>query len=246
MTSQDIFGTNNTTHQNYGQMRVDQTFSAADSLFGRYTVDNAVVNTFASPTSSSVYDLSGDFSQANDRNQYITLSETHIFSPTILNTARLSFSRTHPTSGGTDRHSGPFRHRKLPHGQHRHRWRDQHQWQLRLAGNRQPDSVGQQLQNIYNFGDDVNWTRGKHSFKFGTQINRYNEVVNSPGGSVQGQIIYPISRAFLQDNPNLIEFKTLPSVSYRFTVFNTLGFYAQDDIRVTPRLTLTWVCAMNS
>src|SRR4029077_521172 len=66
VTSQDIFGTNNGTHQNYGQIRVDQTFSPADSLFGRYTVDNAVVNTFASPTSSSVYDLAGDFSQANN------------------------------------------------------------------------------------------------------------------------------------------------------------------------------------
>jgi len=237
VTSQDIFGTNNSTHQNYGQIRVDQTFSAADSLFGRYTVDNAVVNTFASPTSSSVYDLAGDFSQANNRNQYITLSETHIFSPTILNTARLSFSRTHPTSGGTDATPGPSVIGNLPMGN------------IGIGGGTSTNGSyvsletvnpipGQQLQNIYTFGDDVSWTRGKHSFKFGTLINRYNEVVNSPGGSAQGQIIYPDFPNFLADNPNLIEFKTLTSVSYRFTVFNTFGLYAQDDIRVTPRLTL--------
>ena len=237
VTSQDIFGTNNTTHQNYGQIRVDQTFSAADSLFGRYTVDNAVVNTLANPASSSVYFLSGDVSQANDRNQYITLSETHIFSPTVLNTARLSFSRTHPTSGGTDATPGPSVIGNFPMGN------------IGIGGGTSTNGSyvsletvnpipGQQLQNIYTFSDDVNWTRGKHSFKFGTLINRYNEVVNSPGGSAQGQIIYPDFPNFLADNPNLIEFKTLTSVSYRFTVFNTFGFYAQDDIRVTPRLTM--------
>lgn len=239
VTSQDIFGTNNTTHQNYGQMRVDQNFSAADSMFVRYTVDNAVVNTFASATSSTTYLLSGDYTQANNRNQYITLSENHIFSPTVLNTARLSFSRTHPTSGGTDATAGPSVIGNFPMGN------------IGIGGGTSTSGSyvtletanpipGQQLQNIYTFSDDVNWTRGKHAFKFGTLINRYNEVVNSPGGSAQGQIIYPGPdiTAFLNDTPNLIEFKTLTSVSYRFTVFNTLGFYAQDDIRVTPRLTV--------
>jgi hypothetical protein len=237
VTSHDIFATNNTTHQNYGQIRVDQNFSASDSLFGRYTVDNAVVNTLASPTSSSVYDLAGDISQANDRNQYITLSESHIFSPTLLNTARVSFSRTHPTSGGTDATVGPSVIGNFPMGN------------IGIGGGTGTNGSyvsletvspipGEQLQNIYTFSDDVNWTRGKHSFKFGTMINRYNEVVNSPGGSVDGQIIYPDFPSFLADNPNLIEFKTLTSVSYRFTVFNTLGFYAQDDWRVSPRLTV--------
>jgi Carboxypeptidase regulatory-like domain/TonB dependent receptor len=234
-SSHDIFGTNNSTHQNYGQIRVDQNFSAADSLFGRYTVDNAVVNTFASATSSSTYLLSGDFTQANNRNQYITLSESHIFSPTVLNTARLSFSRTHPTSGGTDATLGPSVIGNFPMGN------------IGIGGGTSTNGTyvsletanpipGQQLQNIYTFSDDLNWTRGKHAFKFGTLINRYNEVVNSPGGSAQGQIIYPDFPSFLADNPNLIEFKTLTSVSYRFTVFNTFGFYVQDDIRVTPRL----------
>jgi hypothetical protein len=236
-SSHDIFGTNNNTRQNYGQIRVDQNFSAADSLFGRYTVDNAVVNSFASATSSSTYLLSGDFTQANNRNQYITLSENHIFSPTILNVASLNFSRTHPTSGGTDATTGPSVIGNFPMGN------------IGIGGGTSTNGTyvsletanpvpGQQLQNIYTFKDDVNWTRGKHAFKFGTLINRYNEVVNSPGGSAQGQIIYPDFPNFLADNPNLIEFKTLTSVSYRFTVFNTLGFYAQDDIRVTPRLTV--------
>ena len=31
------------------------------------------------------------------------------------------------------------------------------------------------VQNVYTLSDDVNWTRGKHSFKFGTLLNRWNE-----------------------------------------------------------------------
>ena len=235
--SHDIFASHNTTYQNYGQIRVDQNFSAADTLFARYTVDNAVVNTTANPTSSSVYFLSGDVSQQNNRNQYITLSENHIFSPTVLNTARLSFSRTHPTTVGVDATPGPSVIGNFPMGN------------IGIGGGTSTNGTyvsletvstipGEQLQNIYTLSDDVNWTRGKHSFKFGTLLNRWNEVINSPGGSVDGQIIYPDFPNFLQDNPNLIEFKTLTSVSYRFTVFNTLGFYAQDDWRVTPRLTV--------
>jgi len=235
--SHDIFGSHNTTGQNYGQIRIDQNFSAADTLFGRYTVDNAVVNTTANPASSSVYFLQGDASQANNRNQYITLSETHIFSPSVLNTARLSFSRTHPSTVGVDATTGPSIIGSFPMGN------------IGIGGGTSTNGTyvsletvstipGEQLQNIYTFSDDVNWTHGKHSFKFGTLLNRFNEVINSPGGSVDGQIIYPDFPSFLQGNPNLIEFKTLTSVSYRFTVFNTLGFYAQDDWRVTPRLTV--------
>jgi hypothetical protein len=66
-----------------------------------------VVNTTANLASSSVFFLQGDASQANNRNQYITLSETHIFSPSVLNTARLSFSRTHPSTVGVDATAGP-------------------------------------------------------------------------------------------------------------------------------------------
>src|SRR5690349_16338001 len=106
--SHDIFATHNTTRQNYGQIRVDHNFSGSDTLFGRYTVDNAVVNTTANPASSSVYFLQGDSSQQNNRNQYITLSENHIFSPSVLNTAQIGRAscreRVEDSVGPWDRH----------------------------------------------------------------------------------------------------------------------------------------------
>jgi hypothetical protein len=227
--SHDIYSTSTVTSQNYGQIRVDQNFSAADTLFGRYTVDNAIINT-ANAT------IPGNLSQANNRNTYITLSETHIFSPTVLNTGRFSFSRTRPTTAGVDAIRGPATIGNNPMGS------------IGIGGGCSTNgsystlSAGAvvpslQLQNIYTVSDDLNWTKSKHSFKFGTLLNHWNEVVNSPG-NIDGQIIYPSLGAFLEDGPNCIEFKTLTSVSYRFTVFNTLGFYGQDDWRVSPRLTV--------
>jgi Carboxypeptidase regulatory-like domain/TonB dependent receptor len=228
-SSHDIFATHNTTAQNYGQIRVDQNFSAADTLFGRFTVDNAVITTANAA-------IPGNLSQANNRNTYITLSENHIFSPTVLNTARLSFSRTSPTSAGVDATPGPPQIGNNPMGTIGigNGCSSSGKYSEISAGS---TVASKQLQNIYTASDDVNWTKSKHSFKFGTLFNRWNEVVNSPG-NIDGQIIYPSLGAFLEDQPNCLEFKTLTSVSYRFTVFNTLGFYGQDDWRVTPRLTV--------
>src|SRR6202040_1532117 len=85
--SNQVGSDHNSLTENYGQMRVDQNFSTNDTFFARYTVDNAVQNL-----------TQGDYSffryLAPARNQWITLAENHTFSPTVLNTARFSYSRT--------------------------------------------------------------------------------------------------------------------------------------------------------
>lgn len=91
--SPNISGTNNFTNpysqpttEDYGQMRVDQNIGNSDSFFARYTIDQATqIQSPGFPQFTLVY---------TSRNQYLTLSENHIFSPTLLNTARFSFSRT--------------------------------------------------------------------------------------------------------------------------------------------------------
>ena len=78
-----------TTNINYAQIRVDQNFSASDTFFARYTVDDGVADT---PLQDP-----GFATEFAGRNEFATLSENHLFSPTVLNTARMSFSRT-PTN----------------------------------------------------------------------------------------------------------------------------------------------------
>src|SRR4029077_1318667 len=61
------------THDNWGQMRVDYNLSASDSLFTRYSIDDAQLTTNAvSPLFTSIL---------TSRSQYLTVSDSHIFTP---------------------------------------------------------------------------------------------------------------------------------------------------------------------
>jgi hypothetical protein len=76
----------NRNGEDFGQMRFDYIMSTNDSLFVRYTEDNFHGN------SDSKYPEYGIVQTS--RNYFVTLGENHVFSPTLLNSARLSFSRT--------------------------------------------------------------------------------------------------------------------------------------------------------
>jgi outer membrane receptor protein involved in Fe transport len=228
------FNDHNSLVENYGQMRFDQTISDKDSFFARYTIDNALQNEL---------NANADFSYFREapgaRNQWITLAENHFFSPTIINTARFSFSRTNASiaeanvglPGGT----GPQLVPGFDTGV------------VDLAGpgggpyaefgsvNAAPVTFNRQ--NIYTLSDDVNWTRGKHSFKFGVLLNRFNEASQATN-SFNGQIIYNTFSDFLQANPLQVEFAPTFATENRDFIFNTYGLYGQDDWRVTQRLTL--------
>ena len=73
------------TNDNWGQVRADQIFSEKDSGFARYTISE----------SGQVAQLNypGFTRIRSSKDQFATLSESHIFSPTLLNTFRVSFSR---------------------------------------------------------------------------------------------------------------------------------------------------------
>jgi outer membrane receptor protein involved in Fe transport len=226
------FNDHNSLGENYGQMRFDQTISDKDSFFARYTIDNALQN-----------ETLGDFSFFREaptaRNQWITLAENHIFTPTVLNAVRFSFSRTNTfinkANVGLPGGTGP----QLVPGF------DTGVVDLNGPGggayaefgsvNAAPRTYNRQ--NIYTLSDDVNWTRGKHALKFGVLLNRFNEASQATN-SFNGQIIYNQISDFLQANPLQVEFAPTFATENRDFIFNTYGFYAQDDWRVKPRLTV--------
>ena len=89
--------TANLLGENYGQIRIDQNISANDSLFGRYTMDDAFLDNGSGAISNSNTGTVLPYSFGCNRpaaTKFFTLAENHVFSATLLNTARLSFSRT--------------------------------------------------------------------------------------------------------------------------------------------------------
>jgi outer membrane receptor protein involved in Fe transport len=226
------FNDHNSLRENYGQMRFDQTISDKDSFFARYTIDNAIQN-----------ETVGDFSYFREaptaRNQWITLAENHIFSPTVLNTSRFSFSRTNASitqanvglPGGTGPQLVPGFDTGVvdlngPGGGN-----------YAEFGSVNAAPVTFNRQNIYTLSDDIVWSKGKHAFKFGVLLNRFNEASQATN-SFNGQIIFKTVSDFLQANPLQVEFAPTFATENRDFIFNTYGLYGQDDWRVTQRLTL--------
>ena len=75
-----------TIREDFGTARLDHIFSSRDSLSGVYTIDDGgdVTATPLDPYSTDILNL---------REQVFSLEETHVFSPNLLNTARIGFSR---------------------------------------------------------------------------------------------------------------------------------------------------------
>jgi hypothetical protein len=220
--------------ENYGQMRVDQVFSSNDTFFARYTIDNAILN-------QTQADYSYFRNLAPARNQWITLAENHTFSPTVLSTARFSFSRTR--SGTTLDNNGLTQNGGL--GPELVPGFSTGIVDLGGAGGGPYQEFGStnaapttfDVQNIYTISDDVNWTRGKHAFKFGILLNRFNQASQATN-SYNGQIIFGQLSDFFQDVPSQVEFAPTWANENRFFIYNTYGFYGQDDWRATSRLTV--------
>jgi hypothetical protein len=226
---QFTFPSTSTAHENYGQMRVDHNLSSSDTFFGRYTIDNDLLNN--APQNGFPNFRSG----TTQRNQYITLSENHIFTPSVLNTARFSFSRTKFSSSPIlqDLPNNDLGPPIIP---------GRAVGEISILTENFPnmgvenETTTYGAQNIYTLSDDVTITHGKHAFKFGTLLNRWNEGTQSDNG-FNGMLRYGSFAQFLASTPNLVEYEPLTANENRDYIYDTLGFYGQDDWRMTSRLT---------
>lgn len=218
----------------YGQIRIDHNFSASDTLFGRYTVDRSHAN---APSSNITAFIGVAFPQfrtiASSSDFFITLGENHIFSPTLLNSARVSFARTYFRTGTHNVVPLPAGTPVFVPGEQL--------GSLTIGG---ISGIGGasiieswHLQNVYTLGDDVFYSTGKHAMKFGFLGNRYDEGLTAPT-SPAGQDTYANIAGFIQGIPSVYNALSRGADPNRDFIFYTLGFYAQDDWRVTPRFTV--------
>ena len=215
--------------ENYVTVRVDHHFSDKDSLDGNYFFDNAPLTT----PDSLVDVLNENFT----RRQMFGLEETHIFSPSVVNTARLGFSRvralvTAPLSAlnplAKDASLGALPGRYAP--------------ALNVPGIVQMlgalGSISADILtwNSYQFYDDAFLTRGNHSLKFGFAFERIQNAEFSGGVPPNGQFNFPSLQGFLLNQPtsvNLDDQSATRSINVRQSVF---GAYIQDDWRLRPTL----------
>jgi hypothetical protein len=228
---------------NYGQVRVDHNFSASNTFFGRYTVDAS--NTDGAQPNGSAITSGVAFPQfrgtASTGDHFVTLGETHVFSPTVSNVARFSFSRTNFQNSENDLTA------LLPASLNFSYIAGQPIGLLNVTGLSvvgpgndagPPNTPSSHVQNIFALSDDLYYERGKHQLRFGALISRYQEEASTPPSGVVGSVYYSSLATFLEGIMQKMN-AMLPgsSVSRNYS-FYTAGFYAQDDWRIKSRLTL--------
>jgi hypothetical protein len=71
--------------EDFGTTRIDSNLTANDLLFGVYTIDDSDATTPSANPYSSIYERL--------REQVLSAQEQHVFSPTLLNTLRVGYSR---------------------------------------------------------------------------------------------------------------------------------------------------------
>ena len=216
---------NNITHENYVLARFDYTLSDKDAIFARYVRDYAL---FLTPLNGSSLPL---FPEAdNTANNFATIEERHIFSPSVVNLARISFSRPVETAAqNTPQVPALDFVAGQPNGR------------VAVAGT----TIGPFMLLPYNLtpnhfteGDDIIWTKGSHSIRAGVSVERVDDNTSSPQ-SLGGTYTFPGLLNFLQAAPSAISIP-LPGQTDSFRELRTtfLTPYVEDEWKIAKRLTL--------
>jgi hypothetical protein len=219
-------------------IKADHNFSDSDSFFVRYTFDQAEEN---NPGTN----FAGIF---KTRNQYVTLEEKHIFSPTLLNVARVGFNRNALTQTDIPNFDFPENLQQVPTGRS-----VLPEFQSGLLGVFTPTGTsgigGSSITprvyrtNLFEYADNLSWSSGRHSVKVGFNLKRIQANMVSPQrtfGSMQFNSFFHFLSGG-QTVPELAGSLSFPIAGgnvERGMRYWVMGFFAQDDYQIRPNLTL--------
>ena len=215
---------------NVDQTTVDISYNLTqnDRLHGYYatqTVDIVEPNRFGNtvPGFGHVFVI---------RRQVLTLNETHTFSSTVVNEARFGFTRSYGTSTPVAELNpadfGIRAGRSEPIGLP----------QINIAGGAlnfggPTNFPSGRADTMFVAADNLSVLRGRHSLKFGGE---FREFLNNNFRLGTGTFNFPTVTAFLAGTANSFSV-TLGNQSSSIAQ-GSLGFFAQDNFKWTPNLTL--------
>jgi hypothetical protein len=215
--------------EDFGTVRFDQIFTERDSFAGVYTVDDSEAH---SPTNNP-YTLTEVFL----REQVASLSETHAFSPRLLNKATFGFSR-----GGFYFNSGTAA--DLPGWIHA----GQPAGAVVVGGGTTLNGASQitnggtnagsnltAVRNLFTASDQVTLTHGRHSFDIGLWFQRLQANDNLIQDQY-GQVSFSNLQSFLEGKVS--SYTYAPSFTPLSWRSSEGAFYAEDAIKLKPSFEL--------
>ena len=193
--------------------RVDHRLGDSDNLTLRYYLnkrkdDNAISNCAFGATFCGSQDL---------KDQNLNLSETHIFGPSVVNEFRFSLVKRDLLFPENDPNSPTAGITGL--------------FTVGGASNFPQSRVS----DAYQFSNSLTWTKNRHTLKFGADV-RYNKVDNQSAFDSKGTFTFNNLQDYMNNSAFQLR-QALQTASWQSTQWQTY-FFAQDDFRVTPDLTL--------
>jgi hypothetical protein len=216
--------------ENFYTVRVDHKLSAKDTLFGTYLFDDTDLK--------QPDPFNNDILNTHTTRTTAVLEESHTFGASVVNAARVGFSRTHArnlTPAGAVNPAALLTSLGSMPGQTAP--------MMAISGfTRNQGGVGSapffdHVLNNYQFSDDAFWTFGAHNLKFGTDIERmqYNLIAHeNPGGRWN----FSNLADFLTNNAKHFEAGFPSTITPRELRQTLFAGYVQDDWRFRPNLTL--------
>ena len=215
--------------EDFGTARLDQVFSSNDTVAAVYTADDSEAH---SPTSNPI-----SFVNVSLREQVVSLEETHVFSPSVVNRATFGFSR-----GGFYFNSGTIV--DLPGWIHS----NQPVGALVVGGGTTLNGASQitnggtnagsnltAVRNLFSGSDRISLTHGRHLVSFGAWIQRVqaNDVLVQ---DQYGQASFTNLQSFLQGKVSTYTY----APGYTPLGWRSLesAVYAEDAIHWKPSLEL--------
>jgi carboxypeptidase family protein len=231
--------------------RFDYNISTNDRFFAHYA--------FATPKATNPSNFpnvdggpgSGTSSTLDNKVQSLAGDWTHIFNPGLLNDLRAGFIRFKDATLPLDFGSNAGNNVGIPNANHG--GNSSGLTKIQISGYAQlgdslwvPETIAE---NVYQLADTLSWTHGKHSLKFGADFRRQQRNFfqqTAPSGQLQFNGQYTISNNALGGFPLADTLLGIPSFALQDHLFGIvdptrywdLSGFVQDDIRVTPNLTL--------
>lgn len=214
--------------EDFGTTRVDRNITANDLLFAVYTIDDSDATTPSANPYSSIYERL--------REQVFSAQEQHVFSPSLLNTLRVGFSRAtfafdSIVDGGVPGWVG-----NGPIGQ------------IVIAGSTASNGASQVTQagantgsrnlttrNLYTIDDHIYWTHGHHQLEAGIWLQRLQSN-DALAQNQLGQASFSTLSDFLQGK--VAKYTVVPApTELGWRALFTAGF-VEDAWKITPRFEL--------
>jgi len=226
------------------ETRFDYNITEKDRFFAHYAI--------ATPNATNPSNFpnvdggagSGTSATLNNRVQSVAADWSHIFNPGLLNDVRVGFNRFKDATLPLDFGSNAGNTAGIPNANHG--GNSSGLTKINISGYQQlgdslwvPETIAE---NVYQLGDTLSWTHGKHSLKFGVDFRRQQRNFfqqTAPSGLLGfsgnyssyglADVLLGIPQSTLQDHLAGIVDPTR---------YWDLSEFVQDNIRMTPNLTL--------